>query len=273
MDPLQPIAIHGAPRSGTSWLGQVFNSHPQVQYRYQPLFSYAFKNRVGPRSSRQEFLDFFADLVATEDDFVLQRGKAALAGYQMSFPKVTPTHLVYKEVRYHDILDRLLDEVPEARLVAIVRDPRDVIGSWVKAPREFQAEWDIAGEWRDAPSKNAGREENWYGFSRWKELAHLFDRLAGKHPRRVVIVRYEELLAEPLERVASLFSACGLQMPASTREFLAESRQRDDGAPYGVFRKAGQEASRLHLPGEVAAEIVKELSGTPLARYLWDGPA
>src|SRR5690606_40577357 len=63
----QVIAIHGAPRSGTSWLGQVFNSHPQVQYRYQPLFSYAFKGRVGAHSSRQEFLDLFADLATTED--------------------------------------------------------------------------------------------------------------------------------------------------------------------------------------------------------------
>src|SRR5690606_6469057 len=198
----QVIAIHGAPRSGTSWLGQVFNSHPQVQYRYQPLFSYAFKGRVGAHSSRQEFLDLFADLATTEDDFVLQRGKAALAGYQMSFPKAEPTHLVYKEVRYHGVLERMLDEVSEARLVAIVRDPRDVIGSWLKAPREFQPGWNIANEWRDALSKNAGKEENWYGFSRWKELARLFDSLAGRHPDRVLVVRYEELLAAPLERSA-----------------------------------------------------------------------
>ena len=37
------ISIHGVPRSGTSWLGQILDSSPKVRYKFQPLFSYAFK--------------------------------------------------------------------------------------------------------------------------------------------------------------------------------------------------------------------------------------
>ena len=37
---MKNVAIFGVPRSGTSWLGQIFNSSPMVAYRFQPLFSY-----------------------------------------------------------------------------------------------------------------------------------------------------------------------------------------------------------------------------------------
>ena len=37
------ILITGVARSGTSWIGQIIDSSPEVVYRFQPLFSYAFK--------------------------------------------------------------------------------------------------------------------------------------------------------------------------------------------------------------------------------------
>ena len=55
---LLPVAgIHGAPRSGTTWLGQLFNSHPAVKYCYQPFFSHAFRGRAD--------LSTIPDMVAT----------------------------------------------------------------------------------------------------------------------------------------------------------------------------------------------------------------
>lgn len=51
---IKPIAIFGVPRSGTSWLGQLFNSSERVAYRYQPLFSYAFKGRLNENSTLDE---------------------------------------------------------------------------------------------------------------------------------------------------------------------------------------------------------------------------
>ena len=53
-----PVAIHGAPRSGTTWLGQIFNASPRTQYRYQPLFSYRFKGQLQPTSSASEVARF-----------------------------------------------------------------------------------------------------------------------------------------------------------------------------------------------------------------------
>jgi hypothetical protein len=71
------VGIHGAPRSGTSWLGQLFNSSEHVAYRYQPFFSYAFKERLSVRSGALEIQRFFDDLRNTEDDFVLQMHRSS----------------------------------------------------------------------------------------------------------------------------------------------------------------------------------------------------
>ena len=36
------VGVHGVPRSGTSWLGQILNASKKVNFKFQPLFSYAF---------------------------------------------------------------------------------------------------------------------------------------------------------------------------------------------------------------------------------------
>ena len=43
---LKKIAIFSVPRSGSSWLGQIFNSHEDVSFRMQPLFSYSHKSAL-----------------------------------------------------------------------------------------------------------------------------------------------------------------------------------------------------------------------------------
>ncbi len=56
---LAKIAVHGVPRSGTSWLSEIFNSSPRVLFKYQPLFSYVLKDFLNPGSSREEIGAFF----------------------------------------------------------------------------------------------------------------------------------------------------------------------------------------------------------------------
>jgi hypothetical protein len=264
------VAIHGAPRSGTSWLGQIFNSSEHVAFRYQPLFSYAFKGRLTARSKTEEIARFFDDLLATDDEFVMQRGAASLAGYELAFRKSEITHLTFKEVRYHEIIENLLVQEPKALGIGIVRDPRSVIRSWLHAPREFRSDWDPRIEWRTGALKNAGQPENWYGYERWKELASLFERLAAHFPERFEIVRYESLCANPESTVAHLFDKCHLRLTEQVLKFVEESRSRDDGSPYGVFRNASQEQAEhvRDLDPLIKLAIEQDLCGTSLARYL-----
>ena len=60
-NPKEIIAIAGAPRSGTSWLAQIIDSSPNVRHRFQPIFSYAFKNAVNQHSTKEDFSEDFSE--------------------------------------------------------------------------------------------------------------------------------------------------------------------------------------------------------------------
>ena len=101
---MQNIAIFGAPRSGTSWLGQIFNSSPNVAYRYQPIFAYSFDGMLNEDCTFEEIRSFHHDLLRTKDPFVLQ--KQNISGRNTPrFKKAAIKFLVWKEVRYLEVIE------------------------------------------------------------------------------------------------------------------------------------------------------------------------
>lgn len=261
------LGIHGAPRSGTTWLGQIFNASPQTAFRYQPFFAHAFRARVDAARTPEALEAILDEIAVTEDEFILQRGSAALARETLEFPKREITRLVYKEVRYHNLLPLLL-QIPRLRGVGIVRNPLDVLASWVRAPREFRPEWRLADEWRFAPSKNQGRPAEFYGYARWKAAALLFERLQAADPARFRIVSYEALVGDPVGESAALFAFAGLPMCDQVEAFLARSTSFEDGDPYGVLRGAGGLGDTGDLPDDIRQAVRDDLSGTPLEKHL-----
>lgn len=274
MQPRSPeirVAVHSAPRSGSSWLGQILDSAPEVTYAFQPLFSYAFKGALTPTSSRADVERFFAAIAATDDPFVRQVEQRARGVYPRFTTDREPRVVAYKEVRYHEVLPRLLAVDPDLRGVALIRDPRAVIHSWASAPREFRRDlgWEIAAEWRHARSKNQGRPEEWFGFERWVASSRLFLDLAERHPQRFLIVRYGDLVERTEDVVGRVFAHCGLAVGPPTRAFLDASRSRTVDDPYAVFRSSvDRDAWRGRLPDAIARSIEEELAGTPLERFL-----
>ncbi len=267
----QTIALHGVPRSGTTWLGEIFNSVPDVCYRYQPLFSYAFKSFLSEHSTREEIACFFGALRKTQDRFVLQVEERA-RGIVPDFPKGAPVHLVYKEVRYHHILSNLLARDDMLKAVLVVRDPRGVVASFLDAPREFRRDlgWQVEEEWRFAPKKNLDRPEEFFGFEKWKEATGIFLALAAQYPKRVRILRYSDLLRRPEEVVRDLFEFSALEFCAQTQAFLSGRISGNPQGAYTVFRsaRASDDKWRQSLPDSIAAEICADLADGPLAQFL-----
>ncbi len=231
------VAIHSVPRSGSTWLGQIFNSSPSVIYKYQPLFSYAFKDFLTPHSSRDEVLNFFKLIAEREDDFLDQKS-AVEAGIVPRFSKQSQAeHIVYKEVRYHHILEHILQQVPEIKIIGLVRNPLATLASWKVSPKEFRPEWDFSEEWRSGVSKNQGRAEEFYGFDKWCEVAENFLRFATLFPTQFQLVRYQDLLGETEQVVSGLFQFCGMTMTEQTRHFLIASRAQNQADTYSVFKQ------------------------------------
>ena len=65
--PERIISINGVPRSGTSWLGQIINSSPDVAFRFQPLFSYTHKGALREDSSVMEIMKFYGDILGFKE--------------------------------------------------------------------------------------------------------------------------------------------------------------------------------------------------------------
>ena len=265
MSDLPVIGLHGAPRSGTTWIGQIFNSAPEVAFRFQPFFAHAFRARVDAATSAAELDQILKDIAVTEDDFILQRGRPNTDG-DLAFAKSRASVTVYKEARYHHLLPTLM-EIPRFKGVGIIRDPLEALSSWRNAPREFDPTWDFGTEWRDARIKNAGRIEEFFGYEGWKRAALIFQDLAAKHPDRFRILRYGDLTADPVGVVGALFGFLGVAMTDQTATFLRRSTSRDDGDTYGVFRDLSRRAAP-DLPDAVRQAVLEDVARCDLATYL-----
>jgi hypothetical protein len=267
--PEHRVAIHSAPRSGSSWLGQIFKSSPHVEFRYQPLFSYAFKDFLGPDSSQERIAEFMTGLSESEDDYLHNRIPDVYVEYPDLGERIGVTHLVWKEVRYHHILKNLLSRSPDIRLVGLVRHPCATIDSWLNSPREFKSEWNVAEQWRRAEGKNQGRPEEFNGFDKWLEVAKLFTQLEAEYPHRVHLVRYADLNARPQEVIEDLFAQCKLPYEQATEDFIRHSRSKDVADANSVFRLTRPDDRwRTRLPKELAQEMLIETKRMGLERFL-----
>jgi hypothetical protein len=240
---MRHIALFGVPRSGTTWLGQLLNAHPAITYCYQPLFSYEFKNYLSPGFSAQEVQNFHHALLQAKSDFVLPEN---------CFEKTTPTALLYKNVRYHNLAKQLLLQ-SEVKILYISRDPISVLNSWYNAPREFYPEWNIHEEWEYAPAKNGGRPEEFFGFDGWARAELIHRENARLFPERVKIVCYEDLVGATLSQTRAIFEWLGMELDPQVASFIQATGDRQDNSTYSVFKSP----SPVTLTAQIQEQIIQ----------------
>lgn len=267
---MQRVVIHSVPRSGSTWLGEIINSSEHVKYCFQPLFSYAYKDFLSPSSSKQEVNDFFSELSTTNDDFICQKVQRLSGALPSPAKNKNPSHVVYKEVRYHHILNNLMMNDQSLKSIFLIRDPVSTLTSWINAPKEFNANWNIAQEILSGAKKNEGRVENFYGYNAWERCALLFKSLAKQWPDRVRVVKYSQLVSFPYEVTEGLFDFCGLNYAASTREFIRESRTMQVSDEYSVFRGVRAEKA-IKIPSDIKQKIYEKAILAGLGDYISKG--
>ncbi|TVZ59144.1 sulfotransferase domain-containing protein [Flavobacteriaceae bacterium MAR_2010_105] len=267
---MHKIAIHSVPRSGSSWLGNIFNSHPKVIFKYQPLFSYAFKDYLNINSSEKEIELFFEQLMHSDDDFINQKDGIEKGNIPVFQKNNDITHVLYKEVRYHYLLDNLLKQSPDLKLILLVRNPLAVLYSWYTAPKEFRRElgWVFEDEWLSAPKKNLGKVEEYNGYEKWKEATLLFHQLHQDYPDQVFLLKYQHLLKHTQDIVEQIFSFVGLSMHEQTLKFISASQSVHHEDAYSVFKKRTNDDQWKQLPQSIIDYIRNDLKSTSLESYL-----
>jgi hypothetical protein len=268
---MKRIALHGTPRSGTTWLGEIINSSPEVIYKFQPLFSYDLKSFLGSTSSREQIDEFFQLLRQSNDPFCNQvesRNSGELPFFEKDKNHST---IAYKEVRYHNILHNLARRDPSIKFIFLIRDPTEVLTSWFHAPREFRNDlgWNFEEEWRYAFKKNQNLPENYFGFEKWKESALIFLDLQSRIPERVRILNYSEFRNALYLNTQNLFDFMEIPFVQQTIDFLHASTDKDAKTEYGVYRVQKKRSNFLkeNYPS-IWKEVYNELKNSPLEKFL-----
>lgn len=271
---MKTVALFGVARSGTSWLGQVFNSAPDVVFRFQPLFAFEFKGRVDEDSTMAEYEQLFLEMAATETPFLTQKDKQDSGAYP-HFEKLSGANtLVFKEARYQSVLEPMLRRVPQLKALGLVRNPCAVLNSWRKNPKEFPPGSEILKEWRFGNCKNSGNPD-YFGYYKWKEVANLYLDLEAQYPERFVTIRYEDVVEDPLGQMRRIFQFCDITYTDQTEKFLLDSsRNKPSGsstgdAYYSVYKdKSVADKWRGELDPYIIEEITADLKNTRLERFL-----
>ncbi|MDA3779547.1 MAG: sulfotransferase domain-containing protein [Bacteroidales bacterium] len=266
----QIISIHGVPRSGTSWLGQLIDSNPDVRYKFQPLFSNTFKNQINHQSPLQNIKDFFSDIYNTQDDFIdrtIQKNSGV--HYDFRTKATTPSILATKHVRFHYLIPRFL-ELDNFKIIGIVRNPCGVLNSWRKAPKEFrEVDGNFVEEWYYATKRNMFKPDEFFGFNKWKELTKYFLEMEKLFPQRVRIIRYEDLTENTIKEVKNLYDFIGIPVHKQTLEFINQSKSIINNDTYSIF-KGNKDVNewKNELNKVIIDKIYSELKNTEFEPFI-----
>lgn len=243
------IFLVGARRSGTNWLFRILSAHPQV-VGIPPethLFSHGIRplaervhhgasdsNRTGVVwADRDVFLDAVRDLC----DAVFSGLADALGGgAQARLLERTPLHAT--------ALDLIGDVYPDAAVVHLIRDGRDVARSLIGQDWGPESIAEAAEEWRS--TVEAARQER-------------------RRIDRYVEVRYEELLADPAGRIREVFRDLGLEATDDVvQAALVEAGVHFNVDPGSTEVREGKwrselAAGQLETFDEIAGVLLEEL--------------
>jgi hypothetical protein len=262
------VLLTGMPRSGTSWLSQIFDSSPHVRFRLSPLFSYDFKNALNEASTAAQWRDLLQKAYESRNEFMDQSERRRNGQYPTFAKKLPdPPILVIKDTRFHNLTASMLERVPHLKVVALVRHPCGAIHSWLTTPGEFPAGADPLTEWRSGACRKTGFGEYW-GFDDWQDVTRMHLRLAATMPDRVILQSYETLARDATAQTQALFRFCGIPYEGQTADFLRRSQGEHHPGSYAVYKNPDTACRwRAELQPSIRDAILAELRGTELERF------
>lgn len=263
---MKKLAIFSVPRSGSTWLGEIFNSSMVVKYCFQPMFSYSFTARFNNLNNNNDLKSIYTDLLKTNDDFIIQK-KQRDENYLPKFEKKLPTHLVFKEVRYIHLISQLNRLDSDLKFIFLIRNPIDVINSWVKAPKEYNSDWKINKELIYAHKKNNNEIFNFYGLDAWVKTTKFFEEFTKLNEHQAIIIRYEDLAKNTIEETKKLFQHANLDFDKQTKCFIRQSKKINKSDPYSVYRNSSFKNSVI-LENNIIDKIKVYINNNNLTQYL-----
>lgn len=261
--------IAGMPRSGTTWLSQIFASSPDVRLKFCPLFSYEFKNSLDENSSADDWNKLFFDVYHRKSEY-LDQNYLRKKGLVPTFTdkKENPHHLFIKSTRFHNLIPYILRLDDRIRFIHTVRHPCATIHSWLTNPNEFPPQADPMTEWRTGSCRKTGPGEFW-GFDDWKKVTIQALQLTKLYPRQFKILRYEVLVQDTKKFTKELFDYFDIPYEKQTDDFIELSRSKHDNNKRSVFKNPNFNENWLtKLDPSIVSACLAELKNTELEQFL-----
>ncbi len=254
----QLFFIGGAPRSGTTWVQQILNLHPEVACGGEGLFQKQLSEPLEAMMTRRAealsakntglFTHTGGFPLPAPDDVEFLVGSAILLALrQVSGDKIcravgekTPENVFF--------FPRLRQLFPKSKCIAIARDPRDVLTSaWHFFHKSVVGEDETAAKFAfirlALPSLDQG--------------ARATLDLAARHPADVMIVTYEKLRRSPELTVSNMFRFLSVSDAA---DIVADCVARTTFAAMTGGRQAGTEQAGAFFRKGVAGDWTSTLA-------------
>jgi hypothetical protein len=257
--PERLVWIFGSARTGSTWLGAMMADLEGHAWWHEPmvgyLFGHLFYERAKARRRDENFI-----LGGNKDLWLGPVRRFVLDSAGNRFPEqVDGGYLVIKEPHGTLGAPLLSEALPESRMIVLVRDPRDVISSKMDAARE--------GSWAEEAQKSRGQEKKNTSADRkpdtfvksqarrYVQLIDLAQQAFDAHRGPKILVRYEDLRAEPLETMRRIYERLGI--PAEEQD-LARVVEKHAWENIPERKKGSGKFYRKGSPGGWAEDLTPE---------------
>ena len=272
------VWIFGSGRTGSTWLsammgelkGQIVWREPLVGALFGNLYYDRAKHLIGRPGShfilgdghRKSWLSSVRTFVLTEATSL--------------FPQATGSdnYLVVKEPNGSIGAPILMEALPESRMVLLVRDPRDVVASWLDAAREGGWQNERTQEHRRKQETQADMDPD--AFVRRQANGYLRNMGNAKkaydaHVGHKTLVRYEELRADALGTMRRMYDELGIPVDEKELSRAVEKHawekipkeQKGDGKFYRKARPGGWQEDltprQARMVERITAPLLEEL--------------
>lgn len=206
-----PLFITGHPRSGTTMLRLIFNSHSQLVIPDETGLLHWFYKRPWFKKFTRSKIPIPSPKAQAFGEEIIQKFNA-LPWSDRTNPKTAISYLYEQLAKENNkpfwgdktplhtqFADEIMQLYPNAFILEIVRDPRAVAGSakrHVKNKRKGTDFW---------ITDNLNQT-----ISRWKWEFELTKKFLNKYPENMQQIVYEELVANPEQHLKSVCSSIGL---------------------------------------------------------------
>jgi hypothetical protein len=268
------VWIFGAGRTGSSWLSQMMGELEGHSVWFEPWVGALFdpyhlrlENRKG---------EHFILAPQHRNTWLRSIRSFVLDGARARFPEVAglSNYLVIKEPGGSVGATLLMEALPESRMILLVRDPRDVVASWIDAHKEsgWQAERrkerrkkaDVATPTVDGRAK------------RYRQNVEEAKKAYDAHKGHRVLVKYEDLRADTLGTMKRIYST--LEIPVDEQRLVRavekhswENIPEEEKGEGKFYRKAMPGGWREDLtPKQV--ELVESITAPLLEEFYSDSP-